>query len=127
MQRQLETFYGTILASAGFGVWALFSLLPVLSGHGIREGWDTMPYWVVGIPLLLVLHALAGVLTDGGAWRLPLWTIGGHILGMVLVHKSGTGLGLLPLAVVFVGLPMYVVLYLATLTGRGLARLVGST
>jgi hypothetical protein len=127
MQRQLETFYGTILACAGFGVWALFSLLPILEGRGIREGWDTAPYWLLGIPLLLVLHGLVGALTDSPAWRLPLWAIGGHILAMVLVSKSGASLGLLPLAIIFVGLPMYVVLSLATLTGRMIARFVGPT
>src|SRR5690606_41477866 len=63
--RQLETFYGTILACAGFAVWALFSLLPAIAGYGIREGWDTPLYWVVGLPLLLVLHGIVGAVTDG--------------------------------------------------------------
>lgn len=126
MQRQLETFYGGLLASAGFGVWALFSLMPAISGHGVREGWDTPTYWVIGIPLLLVLHGLAGALTEGGTWRLPLWTIGGHIAGMMLIHPTGTGLALLPFAVVIIGIPMYVVLLLATLTGRIIGRHVGS-
>lgn len=127
MQRQLESFYGTILAVAGFAVWALFSLMPALAGYGIREGWDTALYWIFGIPLLLTLHGLAGALTDEGTWRLPLWAIGGHIAGMMLIHPTGTGLGLLPFAVVIIGIPMYVVLLLATLTGRIIARYVGST
>lgn len=127
MQRQLETFYGGILACAGFGVWALFSLMPALAGYGIREGWDTSLYWIFGVPLLLTLHGLAGALTEEGAWRLPLWAIGGHIAGMMLIHPTGTGLGLLPFAVVIIGIPMYVILFLATLTGRMIARYVGST
>ncbi|MFN3745823.1 MAG: hypothetical protein ACK4TL_14060 [Hyphomicrobiaceae bacterium] len=126
MQRQLETFYGSILAGAGFGVWAVFSLLPVLAGYGLREGWDIAPYWIIGVPLLLALHGLAGALTDEGAWRLPFWAIGGHIAGMMLIHPTGTGLGLLPFAVVFIGIPMYVILFLATTTGRMVGRRLGS-
>ncbi len=127
MQRQLETFYGGILACAGFGIWAFFSLMPVLAGYSVREGWDTAPYWLFGVPLLLILHGLAGALTEDGAWRLPLWAIGGHIAGMMLIHPTGTGLGLLPFAVVIIGIPMYVILFLATLTGRMIARFAGST
>ncbi|MBN9277165.1 MAG: hypothetical protein J0I57_05960 [Hyphomicrobium sp.] len=127
MPRQLESFYGPILACAGFGVWALFSLMPVMAGGGVREGWDMAPYWIVGVPLLLTLHGLAGALTEDGAWRLPLWAIGGHIAGMMLIHPTGAGLGLLPMALFLIGIPMYVILLLATLTGRILARFVGST
>ena len=127
MQRQLEAFYGSMLAVAGFAVWALFSLMPAFAGHGIREGWDSAPYWIFGVPLLLVLHGLAGALTEEGAWRLPLWAIGGHIAGMMLIHPTGAGLGLLPFAVVIIGIPMYVILLLATLTGRLIGRNVGST
>ncbi len=122
MPRQLESLYGPILACAGFGVWALFSLMPVMAGGGVREGWDMMPYWIVGVPMLLALHALAGALKEDGAWRLPLWAIGGHIAGMMLIHPTGAGLGLLPMAVIFIGILMYVILLLATLTGRTIAR-----
>ena len=127
MQRQLETFYGMILAGAGFAVWAVFSLLPVLSGHGIREAWDMTPYWILGVPLLLALHGLAGALTEEGAWRLPLWAIGGHIVGMLLIHPTGTNVALLPFAVLYIGVPMYVILLLATLTGRLIGRRLGPT
>jgi hypothetical protein len=126
MQRQLETVYGTILASAGFGVWALISLMPLLAGYGIREGWDIAPYWIVGVPLLLVLHGVAGALMTEGFWRLPFWTIGGHIAGMMLIHPTGMGLGLLPFAVVLIGIPMYIILFLATMTGRMVGRRFGS-
>jgi hypothetical protein len=127
MQRQLEVFYGGMLACAGFGIWAIFSLMPALAGQGVREAWDSAPFWILGVPLLLALHGLAGALTEDGAWRLPLWAIGGHIAGMMLIHPTGTGLGLLPFAVVIIGIPMYVILLLATLTGRIIGRHVGST
>jgi hypothetical protein len=127
MQRQLETFYGGMLACAGFGIWAIFSLMPALTGQGVREAWDSAPFWILGVPLLLALHGFAGALTEEGAWRLPLWAIGGHIAGMMLIHPTGTGLGLLPFAVVIIGVPMYVILLLATLTGRMIGRHVGST
>jgi hypothetical protein len=116
-----------MLACAGFGVWAVFSVLPALAGYGIREAWDTTPYWVIGLPILVVLHGLVGALTEGLAWRFPLWTVGGHALAMVLFGKSGADLGMLPLAVVLVGLPMYAILYIITLTGRIVARLTRST
>jgi len=126
MQQQHETFYGMILAAAGFGIWALFSLMPVMAGASLREAWDMAPYWIVGVPLLLALHGLAGAHTDSGAWRLPFWAVGGHILAMMLIHPTGTGLGLLPAAVVLIGIPMYVVLFLATMTGRMIGGRLGS-
>ena len=118
MQQQHETFYGMLLAAAGFGIWALFSLVPVMAGSSLREAWDMAPYWIFGVPMLLALHGWAGAHFDSGAWRLPFWAVGGHILAMMLIHPTGTGLGLLPAAVVLIGIPMYVVLFLATMTGR---------
>ncbi len=121
MQRQHEYFYGAVLAVAGFCAWAVFSLLPLLTGAGrIKEGWDTPPYWLIGIPTLIALHVLAGALADVRSSRLPLWTISGHIVAMVLIQKSGVNLGLLPIAIVLVGVPMYGALYLATRAGQAL-------
>lgn len=122
MQGQPESFYGTILAVAGFAVWTLFAVLPTLGGGGIAEPWYMPLYWVLGAPLLLGLAALAGANIEDGTWRLPLWAIGGHIAGMMLVHPTGPGLALLPYAVFYIGIPMYVILLLATFTGRMLAR-----
>jgi hypothetical protein len=44
----------------------------------------------------------------------------------MLIHPTGTGLGLLPAAVVYIGIPMYVILFLATWTGRVVGRRLGS-
>lgn len=126
MQGQPESFYGTILAVAGFAVWTLFSLLPTMSGGNIREAWDLPMYWVLGVPLLLGLHAFVGAQVEENTWRLPLWAIGGHIAGMMLVHPTGPGLALFPMAVFYVGIPMYIILLLAALSGRTLARGFGS-
>jgi hypothetical protein len=42
---------------------------------------------------------------------------------MLLVNKSGTSLGLLPLTVLLTGVPGYVVLLVASAIGRGVAAL----
>jgi hypothetical protein len=84
------------------------------------------PFWIVGVPLLLMLHGLAGALTEENAWRLPFWANGGHILAMMLIHPTGAGLGLLPFAVIFIGIPMYVIFFLATMTGRMVGSRLGS-
>lgn len=123
MQRQYEMFYGAILAVAGFCLWAVFSLLPVFAGAGrIREGWDTTPYWTIGIPALLALHVLIGALAEVRSSHLPLWAIGGHIVAMALIQRSGADFGLMPLALVLVGLPMYAVLFVATWFGGVVRR-----
>jgi hypothetical protein len=46
---------------------------------------------------------------------------------MLLIHPTGTNVALLPFAVLYIGVPMYVVLLLATLTGRMIGRRLGST
>ncbi len=110
-----------LLFAAGFALWALTSFLPY-SGT-LHEGWDRGPYWEIGVPLLFGVQAVAGALAQEPAWRQPFWVLLGHLAGMLLVHRSGTGLGLLPLTIIFIGVPAYVGLYLAAFVGRVAARL----
>jgi hypothetical protein len=110
-----------LLFAAGFALWALTSVLP-LSGT-LHEGWDRGPYWQIGVPVLFGVQAVAGALAAEPAWRQPLWVLAGHLAGMLLVHRSGTGLELLPFSIVFIGVPAYVGLYLAAFVGRVAARL----
>ena len=63
--------------------------------------------------------------TRGEVWKQPLWTVGGLFAGMLLVHKPGTDLGLLPLALIFVGAPSYAVLLGAAAIGRVLGKRTG--
>jgi|SRR5215831_12576416 len=110
-----------LLFVAGFALWALTSMLP-FSGT-LHEGWDRAPYWEIGVPLLFGVQAVAGALAAEPAWRQPVWVLLGHLAGMLLVHRGGTDFNMLPLTIVFIGIPAYVGLYLAAFVGRVAARL----
>jgi hypothetical protein len=113
-------FARAVLFAAGFLLWALSSTLPMFDR--IREGWDGAAYWQIGAPSVLVI-----VLAVSGerAWRTPLWILFGHLCAMVLIHPSGTDLGLLPLTLVFIGLLAYAVLFVVALVGRTLSARLG--
>jgi hypothetical protein len=113
----------TVLFAAGFALWALTSLLPFT--EGIREGWDQPVYWQAGLPLVTAVQVLVTLVSSESVMRAPLWTILGHVVAMVLIHSPGTSLGLLPLAVVFMGLPIYGVLLFGAFIGRMVRRLTG--
>jgi hypothetical protein len=113
----------TVLFTAGFALWALTSLLPI--AEGIREGWDRTVYWQVGLPLVTAVQVLVALFSTESMLRAPLWVILGHVVAMVLIHSPGTGLGLLPLAIIFMGLPIYIVLLFGAFIGRIVRRLTG--
>jgi hypothetical protein len=117
------------LVAAGFFVWAFFSLLPALSSRGeafrVREAWDTGAFWTIGVPVLLIVQGVAGARDDARVFRDPLFTLGGLFAAMLLVHPAGNDLGLLPLALIFVGVPSYVGLLAAEAVGWGAGRLTG--
>jgi hypothetical protein len=132
--RQAFALWGPLaLLTIGFLGWTVFALLPGFEGHAagrpfrIREAWDTVPYFAVGLPIMFVVQAIVAYLDSAHPLRGPLWLIGGHALGVALVHPANTGLGLLPLAILFVGVPLYVLFVVAALVGRGLARAAGRT
>lgn len=103
----------------GFGIWAIGSLLAA-GPHGIREAWDQPGYWMIGAPLLLLAQAAAAPRLKERPALQPLWVIAGHMTAMILIHPAGTDLGLLPLSLLFLGLPAYGALYLAGMLGRAL-------
>ena len=112
-----------LLAVEGFAVWAVFSTLPLLTGAaGIREAWDTNAYWSLGLPVLMLSVAAAGAFAPNSPWKLAAWAVAGHFLGVLLIAKSGTSFALLPLTLVFVGLPLFGVLAGFGWAGRGLRR-----
>jgi hypothetical protein len=113
-----------LTAIAGFAVWTLFSI-PLLTGRaGIREAWDFPAYWHVGIPLLLLLAAAAGCFSKDVPWKLALWAVAGHFLGVVLVKQPTTDFGLLPLSLLLLGLPGLGALTLAVWLGQQGRQLV---
>jgi hypothetical protein len=44
-----------LLAVSGFAVWLLISTLSTR-----REAWDDSVFWLIGVPLMLILNAVAG-------------------------------------------------------------------
>jgi len=102
---------------AGSGLWAIGSFLAG-GAHGIREAWDGPGYWMFGVPLLLLSQAAATPWLGDRSALQPAWAIAGHMAAMLVIHPAGTDLGLLPLAMMFLGLPAYGALYLAGMLGR---------
>lgn len=111
---------GALLAAEAFAIWTAFAL-PLFTGRAaIREAWDTPAYWEFGVPVLLLSLVAAGYFSKQAPWKLALWTLAGHFLAMWLVNKPGTGLGLLPLTLLFIGVPGFVVLAALGYVGRAI-------
>src|SRR5262245_31491749 len=123
----LVTLAGTraMLFVAGVALWALTSALPL--GEAMGEGWDRESYWQVGLPLVAAAQVIATLLSTERMALAPFWILFGHLIAMIFVHPRGLDFGLMPLSVVFVGLPLYVMLFLAALSGRMVRRLTGFT
>lgn len=107
--------------AVGFLLWAGFALFP--DGGGLREAWDRDLYWQAGVPLLVIVQAALAIASPERPVTQPLWALAGHLAGIFIVHEPGTGFGLLPLSLAFVGIPLYVVLLCAVLAGRAARRL----
>ena len=112
-----------LLFVAGFGLWALTSALPI--NEGVREGWDRPAYWQIGLPLVFAVQIVVAIVSKERITLAPLWVILGHVIAMLFIAQSGSGFGLLPLSVVFVGLPLYLMLLLAAFIGQMVRRLTG--
>jgi hypothetical protein len=110
-----------ILTIAGFTLWTSTSAFPLAAP--IREGWDRPVYWQVGLPLVLALQLLVALRSRERVVIAPLWVMLGHIVAMVFIHPAGTDLGLLPLAIVIMGMPLYAALLAAAFAGRMVRRL----
>lgn len=120
-----------VLLIVGFLGWAVFAMLPgfdaYMAGRAfrIREAWDTTAYLVIGLPAMFIVQGVVAYTGPAKPWQAPLWLLGGHALGIALVHPANTSLGLLPLAILFVGVPLYVLFVLAAFIGHGIARSLG--
>ena len=112
-----------VLFSAGFALWALTSALPLT--EAVAEGWDRPAYWQIGVPLIFAVQAAVAVVSKERTTLAPLWVLLGHVVAMLFIARAGSGLGLLPLAVVFVGVPLYLMLLVAAFIGGMLRRLTG--
>jgi hypothetical protein len=84
----------------------------------IREAWDTALFWRLGVPLMLLAQAVAAAVIGGKLRWQPLWMLAGLFAGVLLVHPAGGDFGLLPLAVILIGGPIYLVLLAVAAAGR---------
>jgi hypothetical protein len=101
---------------AGFCVWVGLSV-----AAGVREAWDEPIYWWLGLPVLAIVAGLTGYIAPMKVWRWPTLIALSQIVAMLAVNP-GAGLGLLPLALMFVLLPLVVVLTIPALIGGSIAR-----
>ena len=117
---------GPMLALVGFSVWTLFSLWPwLMNSHApfrIREAWDTTLFWHVGAPVMLLAQLAGGMLSDGKISAQPFGMLCGFFAGVLLVHPAGGDLGMLPVALILIGAPAYLVLLAVAVVGRTLGK-----
>ncbi len=115
----------TITFVAGLVVWVALSYAGQREPLGaliVREAWDSSLYWTLGIAVFAAAAFAAGFIAPRQIWRWPLCMVAGHALGMVLVHPEGTDLGLLPMAIMFVAIPLAAILLVPAFVGAVLAR-----
>jgi hypothetical protein len=112
-----------VLFVTGFALWALTSTLPLTDA--VHEGWDRPVYWQVGLPVVFAVQVAVAILSKEKIALAPLWVLLGHVIAMLFIARSGTGIGLLPLSVLFVGVPLYLMLLLGAFIGQMVRRLTG--
>jgi hypothetical protein len=112
-----------VLFAAGFALWALTSALPLTEPVG--EGWDGPVYWQIGLPLVFAAQIAVAIVSKERVTLAPLWVLLGHTVAMLFVARADASLGLLPLSVLLVGVPLYLLLLAAGFIGRMIRRLTG--
>jgi hypothetical protein len=118
---------GLLLAATGLLVWTGLSAWGGLAdpeAYRLREAWDTQAYFAVGLPVLAIAVAMASFYIPERIWRWPLWLVGGHQAGVLLVGIGmQSGLSLLLLAVIL-GVLLAAIFAVPALLGSLLARRV---
>lgn len=120
----MQRLVGPLAASNGFIVWLAFA---IQTGGGARMTWDTVAFWMLGLPLLVTMHMLLGATMRRGTLWLPACTLAGHLLAAALVHPAD--IAPLPLlqSAVLAALPLYVALVVAGWAGHAIATLARRT
>jgi hypothetical protein len=67
---------------------------------------------------MMAAQAVAGAVLGGDPWRQPLWSLGGLFVAVIIIHPGNTGFSLLPLALILIGVPGYLLLLSAAAIGR---------
>ncbi|MGH6925446.1 MAG: hypothetical protein ACRED5_17090 [Propylenella sp.] len=84
-----DTGIGVVLATIGLVTWIGLSVWGGLAaselGFRLREAWDIPTYFYVGLPVMAAAVAIAAFVSPERLWRWPLWLVGGHQLGVMLV------------------------------------------
>jgi hypothetical protein len=84
-----EAGIGIVLAATGLITWIGLSVWGGLAasdmGFRLREAWDISAYFYVGLPIMAAAVAIAAFVSPERVWRWPLWLVGGHQLGVMLV------------------------------------------
>jgi hypothetical protein len=112
-----------VLFIVGFDLWALTSALPLT--EAVREGWDRPVYWQIGLPLVFAAQAAVAMFSQEKITIAPLFVLIGHAVAMVFIAPWATQIGLLPLALIVIGVPVYLMLLLAAFIGRMVRRRTG--
>jgi hypothetical protein len=96
---------GVLLAATGLVVWTGLSVIGGIGaadGFRVREAWDTSLYFYLGVPVMAVSVAVAAFLRPTRSWRWPLWLVGGHQVGVLVVGLGmQSGLSLIILTIIF--------------------------
>jgi hypothetical protein len=119
----------TLLATFGLLAWMGISIWGGVSAMGpgqpfqLREAWDIGSYFWLALPAMMLAAGVAGYLVPERVWRWPAWLMAGHLVGIVLVGVArGSGLGLLPFAIVLLAL-LVLLFWLPALLGKALAKM----
>jgi hypothetical protein len=123
---QSRTIFATGLAlAAGFAVWASLAYASgrVIDGaFAFREPWDTSAYATIGLPVFALAAAVAGYIAPSRVWRWAALIVVGQAIGMAVVRPPGSDLGLIPVTLIFIGVPLVVALTIPGAIGAAAAR-----
>jgi small-conductance mechanosensitive channel len=82
-----------ICLTGGAVIWVTITKLT-----GVREAWDSVHYFMWGLPLMMLVAAIAGYLAPTKTWR---WGIASIAPQVGLNSLSGASWNLLPFALVW--------------------------
>lgn len=100
-------------AIAIIGGTVLWTLTAALGGR--TEPWDTQGYWSFAYPLSIALAALMGYAFPQRPWR---WALALTFSQLIVMILGGSGLGLLPLGLILLGILSVPAVVAASLSAR---------
>ncbi len=114
-----------LAVATGFAVWAGLSFgasRPLDDTFVVGEAWDGPAYWTLGLAIYGLVVATGGYLAPIRVWRWPLFVALGQGVAMLLVRPPGSEFALVPVALLFVGVPLVLTLTIPALIGGIAAR-----